>query len=51
METLAMKLFVAFEGRVRFWKMMMSFTKYMIKYEGPDQDLLLFIHHTDTLIL
>ena len=37
--------------RVWFWKVMMSFTKLMIKNEGPDQDLLRFIYHTDTLIL
>ena len=36
----------AFSGfcRIRFWKV-------IIKNEGPDQDLLRFIHHTDTLIL
>ena len=40
-----MKHLVVFE--VIFWKVMMSFTKLMIKNEGPDQDLLRFIHHTD----
>ena len=38
----------AFSG---FWKVMMSLKKLMIKNEGPDQDLLRFIHHTGTFIL